>query len=192
MRAHLIPRVCVLGAESTGKSTLAEGLARALGAPLVREFGRHYTEALPDPRRHRWTREDFRVIARTQDRFEDDAARWGSPVLVCDTNSFVTAVFSEAYLGEPDPILEAAARARHYDLFLVCDIDTPFQQDATGLRQGGERRRWMHDRYLEYVADQGAPAVAVSGSPTERLETALEAIDAVRAGGLASGAARAG
>lgn len=169
-------RVCIIGAESTGKTTLAQGLADDLDTTLVREFGRAYTEAMPEPTRYVWTPEDFRVIAQTQDRLEDDAARWSAPTLICDTNSFVTAVFREAYLGQPDPALEAAARMRRYDLFLLCDPDTPFKNDATRLRQDGTQRRWMHQRYLTYLTEQDTPFIQLSGNPDERLATAKAAI----------------
>src|SRR5688500_1284330 len=85
-------RVCILGAESTGKTTLCASLAAHYGVPFVPEFGRWYTEAMPDPARYAWRHEDFVAIAEAQNRFEDDAAGWIWPVLICDTNSFVTAV----------------------------------------------------------------------------------------------------
>jgi HTH-type transcriptional repressor of NAD biosynthesis genes len=145
VRAHYVLRVCVIGAESTGKTTLARDLAGHYGVTFVPEFGRYYCEAMPVPTRYRWTTEDFRTIARVQSRFEDDAARWVGPVLVCDTNAFVTSVFHEAYLGRRDPCLEAEAAARRYDLFLLCGEETPFVQDGTGLRHEGTRRARMQD-----------------------------------------------
>ena len=38
-------RVCVVGAESTGKTTLCERLAKHYGGDYVPEYGRTYTEA---------------------------------------------------------------------------------------------------------------------------------------------------
>lgn len=178
VRAHFVRRVCILGAESTGKTTLGKRLVRDLDAAFVPEFGRLYTEAMPEPTSYTWTPEDFNVIATTQSRFEDDAARWSGPVLICDTNSFVTAVFREAYLGAPDTALEAAAVTRRYDLFLLCDINTPFEQDITGLRQDGTQRSWMHDRHLRYLANQPTPWVLLSGSPDDRVSAAKSAITA--------------
>lgn len=190
VRAHYVARVCVIGAESSGKTTLARDLAAHYGAAFVPEFGRVYTEAMPDARRYRWRPEDFRRIAETQAALEDDAARWSPAPLVCDTNPFVTAVFHEAYLGFPDAHLEAEGRARRYDLFVVCDPRTPFAQDATGLRRDGERRLWMHRRYLDYVQDQGAEAVHVTGSREERLATAVSATDRVLGAGGSRGGRR--
>jgi HTH-type transcriptional repressor of NAD biosynthesis genes len=64
--------------------------------------GPHQSEAMPEPRRYRWSTRDFRLIAEVQERIEDDAARWVGPVLICDTNPLATAVFHEAYLGTID------------------------------------------------------------------------------------------
>lgn len=181
VRAYYVPRVCVLGAESTGKTTLAADLAHHYGVEPVREFGRFYTEAMPEPIRYRWETIDFQIIAQVQARVEDDAARWARPPLICDTNPFVTAVFHEAYLGSRDPQLEATGAQRRYDLFLLCDRTTPFAQDHTGLRQDGDRRAWMHRRLGEYVEGQDAPALCVTGTPNERRDQAIQAIDQLMA-----------
>lgn len=171
-------RVCIIGAESTGKTTLCGDLAEHYGVPFVPEFGRWYTLALPDSRRYRWSADDFRVIAETQNRFEDDALRWAETVVICDTNSYVTEVFEKAYLGSTSAEVRALAAERSYDLFVVTDPGTRFSQDSTGLRNL-ENRAWMHEAYVEYVAASGTPSVQVGGTPAERLAKAVEAVDAL-------------
>ena len=177
VRAHYVTRVSVIGAESTGKTTLALALAAHYGVGHVGEFGRVYTEAMPDPGRYRWVTRDFRLIAEAQAALEDDTARWCPPPLICDTNPFLTALFHEAYLGRPDPELERAAKERHYDVFVLTDPATPFEQDHTGLRRDGPPRRTMHRRCREYAHSTDARLVEVSGSPGERVLQAVEVID---------------
>ncbi|MBC7644325.1 MAG: ATP-binding protein [Thermoleophilia bacterium] len=164
-------RICVIGAESTGKTTLCSDLARRYGVPFVPEFGRHYTEALPDAQRYTWQRHDFVVIAQAQNHIENDAMGWIRPLVICDTNSFVTSVFCEAYLGERDAEVDALAAGREYDLYVVCDPTTPFEQDlTTGLRRDGSQRTWMHERYLEYLAETHTPWLMAKGTRDERVE----------------------
>lgn len=167
----------VLGAESTGKTTLCSGLAGRLGVPFIPEFGRHYTEAMPRPSSYEWQEQDFIVIAATQNRFEDDAARWLDGPMVCDTNAFVTGVFCEAYTGSASEAVAALAAQRRYDLVLLCDPDTPFEQDSTtGLRRDGEQRRWMHEQYLSWAASQGSPWELMVGAAHERVERAAQLV----------------
>ena len=132
---------------------------------------------MPVPTRYRWTTEDFRTIAQVQDRFEDDAARWVGPLLVCDTNSFVTSVFHEVYLGRRDARLEAEAAARRYHLLLLCGEETPFAQDGTGLRHQGPPRTRMHERYVRYLNEGGRRFARVEGTRAERLATAVALVD---------------
>ena len=58
-----VKRVCLLGAESTGKSTLAEALARRYETLWNPEYGRPYT-LLGRPSGAPWTSWEFTHIAR--------------------------------------------------------------------------------------------------------------------------------
>ena len=95
-----VKRICLLGAESTGKTTLAWGLAKAYGTTWVPEYGRPYTEFGRD-RDAPWTSEEFTRIARMQCWYEDWLTLAARGRLFCDTDAFTTALFHEVYLGEP-------------------------------------------------------------------------------------------
>jgi HTH-type transcriptional repressor of NAD biosynthesis genes len=169
--------VCVLGAESTGKTTLARDLALALDAPWVPEYGRLFTERLPDPLAHVWTEADFVAIAERQDALEEAAlSATDAAVVVCDTSSLVTGVFCEEYTGRRSRRVDELAAARAYDLLVLTDPATPFRQDATGLRVDGARRTRMHARYAASAAASGTPIVHVTGSRPERLDQAVGAV----------------
>ena len=174
-RAHYVKRVCVIGAESTGKSTLSAALAEHYDTIWVPEYGRAYTEVGRDPGAP-WTTDEFRHIARTQNWLEDFLAGQANRVLICDTNAFVTATFHEAYLGDRDAVTEEIAAQRTYDLYLLCDVDAPFEQDETGLRD--ERLRDpMQLSYMRHLDELGAEYVIVRGSHEERVAHAVAAID---------------
>jgi nicotinamide riboside kinase len=99
-------------------------------------------------------------------------------VLFCDTDAFTTAVFHEAYLGEPARGFEDLV-ARRSDLYVVCGLDVPFEHD--GLREFEEIRRRHHETYVEHARGSGSPWLVVEGSPAERLAVARDAVDAALA-----------
>jgi NadR type nicotinamide-nucleotide adenylyltransferase len=203
VRAWFARRVVVLGAESTGKTTLAAELAHRLrqrGAAFgatrwVAEHGRDYTVALwartraqaqldglspPALEGLSWPSSAFDDIARAQNRLEDSAARAGGPVLVCDTDAFATGVWHERYLGHRSPAVEALAR-RH-DLYLLTHpADVPFTQD--GLRDGESIRAWMTEVFAARLEATGRRWAWLRGSRAERVEAALAAVDVLLAAG---------
>jgi HTH-type transcriptional regulator, transcriptional repressor of NAD biosynthesis genes len=168
-------RVVVLGAESTGKSTLSRDLAEALSTVPVPEYGALYTQALRDPQSYTWREADFVAIAEGQLALEDAAVRAAlAPVVICDTDAYVTALFCESYLGMRSPEVERLAAERYYDLYLVCDPTTPFVQDMTGTRRL-EQREFLHERELAYARRMGR-TIELSGSRERRRAQAIEAI----------------
>jgi len=170
-----VARVCLLGAESTGKSTLAEALAAGYGTVWVPEYGRAYTE-LGRPAGVPWASDEFEHIARIQCWLEDFLAGLAKGVLFCDTDAFTTAVFHEAYLGEPARGF-ADLVARRYDLYVVCGLDVPWQHD--GLREFEAARLRHHEIYLAHARGSGRPWLLVEGSAGSRLEAVREAVDAL-------------
>jgi NadR type nicotinamide-nucleotide adenylyltransferase len=171
-------RVCLLGAESTGKTTLAAELAGVYGTLWAPEYGRVYTE-VGRPRDAPWRSEEFVHIARVHCWYEDFLAGLANRVLFSDTDAFTTAVFHEAYLREPARGFEEEA-ARVYDLYLVCGLDVPWVRD--GLREFEEARRRHHQIYLEHARDSGSPWVLLEGGHDARLTAAVKAVDELLAG----------
>lgn len=166
-------RVCLLGAESTGKTTLAGTLATAYETLWNPEYGRVYTEVGRE-RGTVWESWELAHIARVHCWYEDFLAGFAHRVLFCDTDAFTTAVFHEAYLGSPASGFEELA-ARHYDLYLVCGLDVPFSHD--GLREFEQQRQWMHDRLLAQARESGSPWLLLEGPLDVRLAAAREAVD---------------
>jgi HTH-type transcriptional repressor of NAD biosynthesis genes len=178
LRRASVARVCITGAESTGKTTLAAALADWYGTLWVPEYGAPYHHiGRGDPHRE-WTSDEFTHIARIREWLEEFLAGYASRVLFCDTDTHVTAVFHEVYLGYASPELEKEARSCRYALYLVCDLDTPFHRDDLGLRRESARRQ-MHTRYVDYVRTTGSPWVELSGTHGERLAQATAAVDAL-------------
>jgi NadR type nicotinamide-nucleotide adenylyltransferase len=197
VRAGLAARVVVIGAESTGTTTVARGVRDALRArggshgltQWVPEHGRDFTVDKLAVARARavleggrppaldglvWAEPEFVEIARRQNELEDLAARRGGPVLVCDTDAFATGIWCERYLGAASPGVDAIAR-RH-PLYLLTHHDgVPFEPD--GIRDGESIREWMTGRFEEALAATGRRTVVLRGSVDERVATALAAID---------------
>ena len=168
-----VKRVCLLGAESTGKSTLACALAERYGTLWNPAYGRPYTQVGRPPTAP-WTSWEFTHIARIHCWYEDFLATLARDVLFSDTDAFTTAVFHEVYLGTPATGFEDLVE-RPYDLFVVCGLDVPWRHD--GIREFEERRRWMQERYLERARRSGNPWLLVEGPHEQRLDAAAAAVD---------------
>src|SRR5262249_22709830 len=83
-RAWFAKRVCVLGAESTGTTTLAAALAEHYRTVWVPEYGREYSAEKFARGETTWTTDEFVRIAAEQTRREERAARVADRVLIGD------------------------------------------------------------------------------------------------------------
>jgi HTH-type transcriptional regulator, transcriptional repressor of NAD biosynthesis genes len=167
--ADVVPRVGVLGGESSGKTTLCRALAQRLSTVWAAEYGRELWE-------HQGGQLglcDMVKIARTQILREENLAQQARGWLVCDTTPLTTRFYSEEMFGTVDPLLMGWAD-RHYDLIVLCEPDFEFVQDGT--RRGESFRRLQHDWYVKALSKRGLPFVIARGSVQERLRTVHAAI----------------
>lgn len=167
VRGWYVRRVCVLGAESTGTTTLAEALAVALETNWVAEYGREYSGAKLSRGETCWQTNEFTHIAGEQERRENLAAREANKVLICDTNAFATTLWHRRYMGfESEQVMQIARRGK-CDLYLLTGDEIPFVQD--GLRDGEMIRHEMHRWFEEALKNQTVPWRLLRGSHQERL-----------------------
>jgi len=170
VRGWFARRICVLGAESTGTTTLARALAEKLGTVWVEEYGREYSVRKLAKNDLIWRSDEFVHIAEEQTRLEDKAARDANRILVCDTNAFATVLWHRRYMGTSSPQVEDIARKGRCDLYLLTGDETSFVQD--GLRDGEHIRHEMHTWFEQALANQTVPWKILRGSQAQRLRDA--------------------
>lgn len=180
VRSRLARRVALVGAESTGTTTMAKALATHFSTVWVPEFGRFYSEG-KWPSKTAWKTEEFIFIAEEQNRIEDYYARLANKLLICDTNAWATRLWHERYIGTLDRGVEARSKGRQYDLVLLTDCDIPFVQD--GLRDGEHIRVSMHKRFQTVLEQEGIPYILLSGSHEKRLKEAVSACEKLLSSG---------
>lgn len=160
-------RVCILGAESTGTTTLAQSLAERYQTVWVPEYGRAYSELKFAKNDHVWRSEEFMHIAEEQSRRENSAARAANRLLICDTNSLATCIWHRRYMGFDLEDLHALATRGRCDLYVLTGDEIAFVQD--GLRDGEHIRHEMHSWFRDVLAAQSVPWIEVRGSHNSRL-----------------------
>jgi nicotinamide riboside kinase len=172
--------VALLGAESTGKTTLAREIeaalaARGLRVEVVGEVLREFCDAKARTPR----RDEQATIAATQTA-RIDAAAGRADVVIADTTALMIALYSEFVFGDRSLYAVALAAQRRVDLTLVTALDLPWQAD--GLQRDGAHVREPVDALLRAaLAGAGLGHATIAGLGPHRLAAALRAIDAARA-----------
>lgn len=165
--ADFVGRICILGGESSGKTTLVEALARELDTICVPEVGRTYWEA----RGGHLVFDDMRAIAEAQVNLENELVQRARQWLVCNGSALTTACYSMVDYGRLDPVVQALAE-REYTATFVCAPDFPFVQDGT--RRDAAFRLHQHRWYLATLDRAGVSYVMLDGPLDQRVRRAGE------------------
>lgn len=181
-----IKRIVVIGPESTGKSTLCQKLAEHYNSLWVPEYAREYLEKNGS----RYTYDDLLTIAKGQIELEEKITRQfsitsylsrlttRSPLLFIDTDMYVMKVWSEFVFNKSHNwILDKIAK-RKYDLYLLCDIDLPWVKDELREYPDKKIREKLFLIYKDLMLNQSTPWYIISGNYEERLEKAIQCVDA--------------
>ena len=170
VRDHYALTICVHGVESVGKSMLAERLAEHYLTVLVPEYGRTHCETYGTDCRE----QDLLLIGNAQQAMIEAARPWCNKLLIADTDSLMTAAWSQMMIGyAPDQLI----CHRQADLYLVLGTDVPFIDDGTRVyKDPGDRSRF--DRVArEVLTIARANVVEIQGDWDERFNSACAAID---------------
>ncbi len=169
---HLI---CILGAESTGKTTLAQALAGHFDCPWVPEYLRQFCQTqgrTPE-------RAEQAQVIETQVRWEsaalERARQQQARFVFCDTAPLLTAIYSNYIFSDPSLLPQGRSLHASYALTLLLAPDIDWVAD--GLQRDGEHVRAPVHQFIEReLTALALPFVQIGGVGDSRLKAALEYI----------------
>ena len=178
MRPQLI---CLLGAECTGKTTLARDLANQLGSLWVPEYLRRFTALhgrtpRQDEQNHILQEQCTLMAAALQ-----LARQQGKVWVVCDTAPLLTAVYSDCVFHDTSLYPQAWALHQRYALTLLLETGIPWVADGV-QRDGEAMRTTVHARLLQTLHQSALPFVHIAGTGDQRLQAALDAVEHLASG----------
>jgi len=169
-------RIVITGAESTGKSTLAQALSGYYGEPWTQEFVRLYVDGLD----RELNASDLEAIAHGQLAQEDHCLEDAKHLILHDTNLLSSIIYANHYFDTVIDWVNETFLGRDYTLYLLCMPDIPWVADE-GQRESPESRNKLHLLFKESLDTLKLPYIEISGNPTQRIGEAIKAIDATLA-----------
>jgi NadR type nicotinamide-nucleotide adenylyltransferase len=167
-----IKKTVIIGPESTGKSTLTQALAKEFEEPWVEEYARRYLENLP----RQYNFQDLLQMAMKQIALEDEKEKLANQLLFCDTDLHVIMVWSEYKFKKTHPWILGQIKKRTYDLYLLTDIDIPWQEDPLREHPEPKMRKYFFEKYNQILLKTNTPFVRISGDQEERMRQAASAV----------------
>lgn len=167
MKINLSPDTKIIvftGPESTGKTTSAEKLSKALQVPLIEEYARTYLN-INGPK---YTKEDIVKIAHHQIDLEKDAHQ-SNTLIVCDTDLITLEIWSLEKYDESLDLNNDLLAAKHY---ILCYPDIPWEPDP--LRENPNDRIRLFHFYKFYLNKMGAQYTILRGSDRNHLEISFD------------------
>ncbi|MCX6272053.1 MAG: ATP-binding protein [Bacteroidetes bacterium] len=166
----MIRKIAITGPESTGKSALAALLADHYQTVWVPEYAREYLDKKgPD-----YQLKDILQIAKSQLASEKNMAIKANGWLFCDTELIVTKIWAEYVYKTCPSWIEQQLEKQDHDLYLLCDIDIPWEPDP--LREHPGLRQFFFDWFYKELKTRNKPFEVVSGLGIERVSNAIKLI----------------
>ena len=167
-------KIALLGAESTGKSQLAQDLAtrfKALGLPvvLVKEYLREWCDQQQrTPEKHEQAEVAQTQMSRILQAPQDH-------LVLADTTPLMTAVYSQMVFKDDSLNTQALTWQQQFDITLLTGLDLPWVAD--GLQRDGAHVREPVDQKIRHLLGvAGVPYQVIYGQGPQRLANALYCI----------------
>lgn len=175
-----LTKVVLLGAPSTGKSTLTEKLAEHFTTTFMPEYGREYWELNNIQRR--LSSEQLLEIATTHLEREVAMAHEAKQYFFIDTNAITTKIFSDYYHGDSLPHLRELAKNTkdRYELVILCGDDIAY--DDTEDRSGEANRTEFQKATIAELNMMGIEYHEVTGSVQERISEVSRILETMTKG----------
>jgi NadR type nicotinamide-nucleotide adenylyltransferase len=162
-------RVVLTGPESTGKTTLAEQLAKEFNTVWIPEFARQYAKEI----NNNFTYADVLDVARIQLVQELEVDTLINKVVFFDTSLIITKVWLDTVFHKVPQWLETQILFEEADLYLLCAPDIEWIPDPLRVN-GGQKRVKLFERYMQELENYGFNYRIITGKGEDRLNACIQ------------------
>ncbi|NOU46261.1 MAG: ATP-binding protein [Bacteroidales bacterium] len=166
----MLRKIAITGPESTGKSWLAGHLAKEFNTVWIPEYAREYLSGKDTA----YVLEDVVEIAKGQLAHEHRMIDKANQFLFSDTEMLVCKIWTDFVFNQIPDFIKQAYENQYYDLYLLCDIDLPWEPDP--LREHPNSRQIIFDKYKMELTQANLPFAVISGFGENRLKHAINVI----------------
>lgn len=178
VRKEFLLKVCLIGTESCGKSTLTKMLAKLFNTSWVEEYGRKYCEQEMCMDESLLSFDDYGLIASNRYYEELQAEATANKILFVDTNAFITQYYCELYEGRSHPLVDAYICQEDYDIILHLEADVPWIDDGLRINSDRDITSKLFNKMLdEYGIVTDNEYYKISGDYQQRLNTSIEIVN---------------
>lgn len=176
VQAHYRKRVCLLGAESVGKSTLCKYLALYFSSEVVHEYGRVYDAEFKQGQG--WDARDFIEIALGHIAIRQEIETISNCICFEDTDLLQTIVWAKYLLGRiPNQLLEMLDDWQPADEYLLLSSEVFWINDGTRYSGNADTRGWFFSELRGLLDDLGLSYQVIEGEKWVKRE--LQAVGTV-------------
>lgn len=114
-RGYFLKKICLIGPESTGKSTIGQIMAQELNTVYVPE----YAKAIIEKQKGSFYEKNVKEVAYAQIRTEKSLERMTNKLMICDSDVITTMVWAKELFGKiPQELHEIALNQKYDQTFL--------------------------------------------------------------------------
>ena len=181
VQRYYVKKVCVVGTESCGKTTLVRNLANFFNTTHVEEAGRYICDAaggIDNMQKYHY----FEILFKHK-QLEKEALNYANKVLFIDTDSLITLYYYNLGFKKVDElnvvfskIAEGISKLNNYDLYLFLEPDVKWVQDGTRTYGESDVREENNNQLKALLEKNGISYVSIHGDYQERYQKSKDII----------------